>query len=221
MKQSWAAAKKPPENKPDRTRFILTLAFNAVPLAGVAFWGWSAFELILLYWLENVVIGVRTLIAIVLSGRFHGKTGAIATGVFFTIHYGIFCLVHGVFVFFLFGGALGSNSVAPMGLAVPIGLLAIVAWQGALLAIHITRGDDSTPMDLMNSPYPRIIALHVTILFGGYLLMSLDWPHAGIVVLAIVKTLMDAAIVSRGDRTDAAADRTATSVTPPPSRRRP
>jgi hypothetical protein len=37
-----------------RLQLILTLGFNAIPLTGVTFWGWSAFELIFLYWLENV-----------------------------------------------------------------------------------------------------------------------------------------------------------------------
>ena len=38
----------------------LALALNLVPIAGVAFWGWSAFALIFLYWLENVIVGART-----------------------------------------------------------------------------------------------------------------------------------------------------------------
>src|SRR2546428_2069551 len=36
--------------------FILLLA-NAFPVAGVLFLGWTVFPLVLLYWLENVVVG--------------------------------------------------------------------------------------------------------------------------------------------------------------------
>ena len=30
---------------------------NAIPLVGVLFLGWTVFPLVLLYWLENVVVG--------------------------------------------------------------------------------------------------------------------------------------------------------------------
>ena len=34
------------------------LVANLVPLAGVLFWGWDAFALLALFWMENVVVGV-------------------------------------------------------------------------------------------------------------------------------------------------------------------
>lgn len=37
------------------------LLANAIPVYGVWFWGWNAFALIVLYWLENVIVGVSTL----------------------------------------------------------------------------------------------------------------------------------------------------------------
>ena len=37
------------------------LVANAIPVYGVWFWGWNAFALIVLYWLENVIVGVSTL----------------------------------------------------------------------------------------------------------------------------------------------------------------
>lgn len=36
---------------------LMLLAVNCVPLAGVLFWGWSLFEIVVLYWFENLVIG--------------------------------------------------------------------------------------------------------------------------------------------------------------------
>lgn len=208
----------------NRTPFLLSLAFNAIPLAGVAFWGWSPFELIFLYWLENVIIGIRTFIAILLSGRFHSWPGAVATAIFFSVHYGIFCLVHGMFVISLFGEARGANpgNAASFTGAIAIGVLAIIAWQAALLALHIFRRDESTPPELMFSPYPRIIVLHITIIGGGFLLMALNWPYAGILVLALLKTAMDAAITLFGWKMNAEPQpATRPSITPPPSRPRP
>ncbi|MFN3890582.1 MAG: DUF6498-containing protein [Beijerinckiaceae bacterium] len=224
MNDTLAPLKGASADNSARARFVLTLLMNMVPLAGVMFWGWSAFELIFLYWLENVVIGVRVLISMLLSGRRHGYVAAIATSMFFTVHYGLFCFVHGMFVIAIFGGANGANpaDATPFTTAIGIGFIAIVAWQLALLAIHVASNDESTAPELMFSPYPRIIVLHITILGGGFLLMALNWPQAGIVVLAILKTVMDGAITLFGWKmhTDKKPDSKAT-LTPPPSSWRP
>ena len=207
-----------------RLQLILTLAFNAIPLAGVAFWGWSAFELIFLYWLENVVIGVRTALMMLLSARFNSEIATLGTTAFFTVHYGIFCLVHGVFVMAMFGNAAGSHTseFAPPGSAITIGVWAIIAWQSALLLLHVLSGDRTNAMEMMGSPYPRIIVLHLTILGGGFLLMWLNWPQAGIVLLAIVKTMMDASIAFFGGKAFSMAQKkAAAAANSPPSRLRP
>src|SRR2546421_13103983 len=36
---------------------VTLLVANALPLVGVLFLGWTVFPLVLLYWLENVVVG--------------------------------------------------------------------------------------------------------------------------------------------------------------------
>jgi Family of unknown function (DUF6498) len=36
------------------------VAANVLPLVGVLLWGWSAFDIVALYWVENVIIGVIT-----------------------------------------------------------------------------------------------------------------------------------------------------------------
>ncbi|MCA9270173.1 MAG: hypothetical protein KDA41_16945, partial [Planctomycetales bacterium] len=84
-----------------------TILLNLVPVVGVLFWGWSAFALIILYWLENLVIGVRTLASMVANAAVMGGInwlGALFIGAFFTVHYGMFCFGHGIFVMALFGG---------------------------------------------------------------------------------------------------------------------
>src|ERR1041384_8782002 len=51
----------PLSGRPLRGRELLSVSAlviaNAVPLAGVLFFGWKVFPLILLYWLENVIVG--------------------------------------------------------------------------------------------------------------------------------------------------------------------
>lgn len=56
------------------------VAANAVPLLGVAFWGWRTFDLLLLYWLENVAIGAFTLLRMVTVARPERATAGRGSG---------------------------------------------------------------------------------------------------------------------------------------------
>ncbi len=41
------------------------LAVNVIPLVGVLLWGWSAFHVVALYWLENIILGVINVLKII------------------------------------------------------------------------------------------------------------------------------------------------------------
>ncbi|HYD89047.1 MAG TPA: DUF6498-containing protein [Vitreimonas sp.] len=194
-------------NRHGRAALIAAIGFNLVPVVGVLFWGWSAFALIFLYWLENVVIGGRTLLSMAISGIVGGANfvGVLFFCAFFTLHYGLFCFAHGSFVVGMFAGeALGSNMLDLPGAARALfalqpglswGLASIVLWQALQLTLFVVRGEaaGTNPLALMAAPYPRIVILHLAIIFGGFLLMLMDEPLAGLVVLALVKTGFDVA----------------------------
>lgn len=107
------------------------LLANLAPLAGVLFFDWSVSSVIILYWFENVVLGVvnvarmiafspeQTSMAAVMGGDGRTAVAASAAGrrldsaamihgvklfliPFFMFHYFFFCAGHGVFVFSLF-----------------------------------------------------------------------------------------------------------------------
>jgi Family of unknown function (DUF6498) len=109
-----------------RTAMALVAA-NAVPLVGVLFLGWSLWTILAIYWVENGIVGLWNIPKILLAQGvlLPGRVGvgyrawavqpmpAAARGfiaVFFAIHYGIFWLVHGMFVLVLptFLGFTGS-----------------------------------------------------------------------------------------------------------------
>lgn len=205
--RSATAADRPPVRWAE---VALGVGLNFIPIFGVLFWGWSPFALIFLYWLENVVIGARSLASMLVSGFAHGgpvgAVGAGALGAFFTVHYGMFCFVHGTLVVALFKDAPGVGVVnSPFDLLgaakalfasqgnLVVGLASILLWQAAIFVLFLMRGEaaKTTPSKIMNAPYGRIIILHVTIIFGGFLLMSLGWPIAGVVLLGLFKTLAD------------------------------
>lgn len=189
---------------------LAAIALNLIPLAGVIFWGWSAFALIVLYWLENIVIGVRTLASMAANALVSGGVSWIAAaffGTFFIFHYGLFCYGHGVFVMVLFsgpagGGFYGESIIDLVGAVrgllasqsnLVIGLVSIIVWQGVQLALFLGRGEAArtNPLELMGAPYPRIIVLHLAIIFGGLLLMMLNQPLGGLIVLTLVKMAAD------------------------------
>ena len=90
---------------------VALILANAIPLLGVLFLGWNVWLLLIVYWLENGIVGAFNVLKILRAEgpadptatvRIGGRPGSMAgrTGVagFFLIHYGLFWLVHGVFV---------------------------------------------------------------------------------------------------------------------------
>src|SRR5687767_8576128 len=76
------------------------IAANVVPLVGVLFWGWDVFPLLLLFWVENVVIGALNVLKMLLADPEDAAlwAGKLFMVPFFCVHYGIFTSVHGAFV---------------------------------------------------------------------------------------------------------------------------
>jgi hypothetical protein len=126
------------------SRTALTLvAANAIPLIGVAFFGWSLWTLLVLYWVENGIVGFWTVPRILFAqgalvspdllrerrvapdaraaiDRFSSSFGALPRvfmTVFFLFHYGIFWIGHGFFVF-LIPRFLGAVPAADPGIPV-------------------------------------------------------------------------------------------------------
>ncbi len=73
------------QQKKTDTSILLLVAANAVPLVGVIYWQWSAFELVSIYWFENVVIGAINVLKMLTSSadvsaltqKFHDKMGSL------------------------------------------------------------------------------------------------------------------------------------------------
>lgn len=185
---------------------IVAFLVNVAPLVGVFFWGWQAGALVVLYWLENLVIGVVNIVRMAASGVAHGGRGVGAAAFlipFFCVHYGLFCFVHGMFVILLFSGT-GFDQLDPAGLlAAALGsaphmgvLLAVIAvWKVVQFAVSFIWSGAFrrvTPPDVMASPYARIIFIHLAIFAGGFALMALGQPIVGVIALVLTKAAFDA-----------------------------
>lgn len=204
---------------------------NLVPLAGVLLFGWDALALLLLYWLENLVVGGYTLLRML---RAEGIRG-LGPGAFFVFHYGFFCAIHGVFVlaissigaevdlsaglfpddapfplmpFLLLGNLLGwIGREMPALLFLP--LLGFIVSHGLSFVEHVLVGGEDegrSAQKIMGDPYRRIALMHVAILAGSAMIIGLGGSTAVPMLLALValKTGIDLAQHRKAHRERAA-----------------
>jgi hypothetical protein len=101
------------------------LAVNAIPLMAVLAFGWSVFEVLFLYWFENVAIGAAHALRMEISTRTNAVTN-----------------------------------------------------------------------DLMFEPYPRVLALHIAVIAGGWLVAEMGAPVWALAILVGVKTAFDFAVAA-------------------------
>jgi len=172
----------------------LTLA-NLWPLLGVAFFRWTVFSVVLLFWLENVIVGVFNLARMWMAQGGSSQGGKFAIMPFFAVHYGMFTLVHGVFVFALFGGgSVGSIAEGLRQSHVGAAALALAASHGVSFAVNYLGAGEfrsATLDDLMAQPYGRVVVLHVVIIFGGFAIASIGAPAAALALLVVLKIGLD------------------------------
>lgn len=218
---------------------ILLVLVNAIPLIGVAFWDWSLMLILVLYWLESGIVGALNVFKIArarggehqpavsvdgnrLTIRMAGMSSGMARGAligFFVIHYGIFWVVHGVFVFLLplFAGltrtpdpsapglGLGPMDFGPLpfdGLFLSFALLA-ASHVVSFFTNYLGRGEylRVTPQGQMMSVYGRVVVLHVTIIAGAFVVGIFGTPFAALVLLVGLKTAIDLVLHLREHRT--------------------
>ncbi len=183
---------------------LALLVANLFPFVGVIFLGWDVFALLVLFWMENLVIGFYTVIKMLLiSSNNASRAAKLSLIPFFCLHYGIFTLVHGIFVFVFFGGYLisGSSSLDAVSVWQKVmeyqlgwgGLALLISHGVSLFHNYIGMGEyrQSNLKDIMQQPYSRVVILHLTIIFGGFLMMMLDSPASGLIFLIILKIVID------------------------------
>lgn len=112
---------------------------NVLPLLGALLLGWDLGTIMALFWAENLVVGVYAILRIALVARWFG----LFLVPFFTFHYGIFTLGHGVFVFALFVGE--ATFVRTLGTVVPA-VVALFLSHGASFVTNFLRGGERDRM---------------------------------------------------------------------------
>lgn len=211
------------------------LATNLFVLAGVVAWGWPPGNVFLLFWIENAILGGVTAVRIATAAGPDDGSPAASDSIrrfprwgqvgFFVLHYGLFAVVHLVFVAILAIAVGTSWGFWPLGLPA---LLIAVRYVTDLTAVWFLgrRRFEVTSERAFWSPYPRLVVLHVATLLGFFLAMpfgagsrqpwsaaldavrgwfgSAGYPlstgAALVALLMVLKTIADLAVVGRGTR---------------------
>ncbi len=208
------------------------LLANLVPVFGVLYLDWDVSSIIVLYWAENLIIGGFTLLKMLVAG----KTSALFRMLFFCVHYGGFCAIHGIFVLELtrfagehFKPAAAASWPGPLALlqmfigmvrqvlaAAPEaflwGCLALLISHGiSFLVLYIGQQEyrHTNVNDLMKAPYQRIVVMHVAVIAGGFLVVWLGSPLGLLFALVALKIGMDIMLHNRSHRRSAVADNAA------------
>ena len=190
---------------------VALIVANLVPLIGVLFFGWSVWNILIVYWLENGIVGgfnvlkMATATGIATPQNMSRNNGPVAGNSkaalipFFVIHYGIFWVVHGIFVFtlpFLFTGAPGSESGVDPG-AILLAGIALAISHGVSYWWNFLHGAEYrrvSAAQLMFAPYGRLLVLHMTILLGAVAIGTTGAQSAAVAILVAIKIAIDLAL---------------------------
>ncbi|MCL5271246.1 MAG: DUF6498-containing protein [bacterium] len=138
-------------------------AANMVPVVGVIWFGWNAAVIILLYWSENVIIGLYGVLKLTLPKVDNplGDLCKLFVIPFFCVHFGGFCAAHGLFLMVLLRLSAGIEAAFQLGEEFE-SLFRGLTWPGPLI-------------------FPQLLILVIAGLWRGRPLGS-EWQIAGLLV---------------------------------------
>lgn len=193
---------------------VALIVANLIPLAGVLFLGWSVWQILIIYWLENGIVGGfnilkmkraqgggdGTAVSMTINGRAADEQSRAWLIGFFCMHYGMFWLVHGVFVFMLplFGmaatGGEPSFGTMPDPRALLFAVVALLISHGLSYRFNFIGGGEYrrvSPEGQMFKPYGRLVVLHVTIIFGAIAIAFTGASVTAVAILVVLKIALD------------------------------
>lgn len=199
--------------KADKIISTILIAANIIPLIGVLFYQWDLTAVMLLYWLENIVIGIINVLRLLFLANDSAFYSRLPSIFFFICHYGIFCAAHGTLLFELleldiegFAGAFSPLNILAqvqnifiaiyllVGDKIILALFAMVLSHTISLIYHyFLEGEryQLTVAKVMKMPYKRIMALHIGLIAGAFLLEKLGSPIYLLSALVAAKIFVD------------------------------
>jgi hypothetical protein len=194
---------------------VALVVANLIPLIGAIWFGWNVWTILIIYWLENGIVGAFNVLKMrraegpadgsTANWRVNGRpANAIATSSlvpFFVIHYGMFWVGHGIFVLLLpvFGMGAAQPGGGDMTAGVDIGTIVFAALvlaisHGVSYRLNFLGSGEYRRVSAasqMFAPYGRLLILHVTIIVGAMAISITGAPTVALAILVMLKIALD------------------------------
>jgi len=204
---------------------LFLIAANLVPLLGVLFYHWQVGLVLGLFWIENLIIGVFNLIKMfTLAVRNKVAIGFFLCA-FFVVHYGFFCIGHGLFLWELLdlgsldltlspiagsgliseGAAILFNIIENYKPVIYMALLAlVVSHMVRFVENFILKGGifKETSKSLMTRPYSQIIIMHAGLIIGGLLVTKFGSTIWLLFIIVLFKIVVDIKLLQRRSQSE-------------------
>ncbi len=171
---------------------------NGIALVVAVAGGWSLIDLMAVYWVQSVIIGISYFFRMLNLKQFSTKNFKInnrsveptpetkrKTAFFFLFHFGFFHLGYLVFIF------AENPGGSPLGLGLLICTVAFAVNHYFSYRYHREVDASGTPNigTLMFTPYLRVVPMHLTIVFG-----AVTFGVTGVLVFGLMKMIADVAM---------------------------
>jgi hypothetical protein len=179
----WAAIRTDPSSQALLFANIATICF-------AIFFSWSVFEVMLIYWVQSIIIGIFAILKMISAGVWQRNPLPIFLVPFFVLHYGGF---HSAYLIAISALFLPEQTSISFGLMLGVALGAAVYFLNHLVSfiLRFSEVKTTSPETFFISPYQRIIPMHISIIFGGFIFIFSGSNLIVLIFFMLLKTLAD------------------------------
>lgn len=182
---------------------ILLILVNLIPIFGVFFLKWNSYDIVVLYWVENIVIGICTIPKILFAQvplkqtQYYSSSKVLLYGIniflvfFFMFHYGMFMFGHSLALQTLIFPKSSFFLNSDYSGMIAFFFALIISHGFSLFTNYFLKGEykNTNSQKEMLAPYSRIMVMQLTIILGIIIILII--PDTFIVFFVLLKTLFD------------------------------